>query len=189
MEPFNVTVEEVSGWDSVFKLALATANRAPKNPEPSDAWKRKMMRALHSPVRARQFIIAITIPYWVSVHLVRHTIGIQHFVQSQRSDRTGEERDGKRQDEPVRHTMLVNAEALVNISRRRLCSKASPETRQAWNAIVEHVRLVDPIVAEACVPQCITFGLCPEMQPCGYDKTIAFLKRRGKYMTGEENEL
>lgn len=180
----DVTVNKITDWGLVHKLALATAGLAPKN-QPTDVWKRRMMRAMHSPVRALQFVVSFTVPYWVSVHLVRHNVGVQHFVQSQRTDRTGEPRDKKPQDEPVRHTMLLNAEALVNISKRRLCFQASKETREAWEAVIAAVKEVDPIVAEACVPQCVAYGTCPEMRCCGYSTLATWERERADYLKGE----
>ena len=179
----SVQVIKITDWDLVHKLALATAGLTPKNP-PTYAWKRKMMRALHSPVRALQFVVSFTVPYWVSVHLVRHKIGVEHFVQSQRTDRTGEPRDKKPQDEPVRHTMLLNAETLVNISKRRLCFQASKETREAWEAVVAAVKEVDPVVAEACVPQCVAYGSCPELKCCGFVNGPVFERKLLEYRHG-----
>lgn len=182
---YDVKVTAVTDWDLVYSLALATAGMTPKS-TPNVQWKSKIMKAMHSPIRALQFKVEITIPYWVSVHLVRHNVGVQHYVQSQRVDRTGEERDSKPQDAPVRHTMLINAEALVNISRRRLCYLASPETRRAWTVVIKALKEVDPVVGAYCVPQCIAFGHCIEMKGCGrYPKWLAY---REKYERGFINQ-
>ena len=45
--------------------------------------------------------------------------------------------------------MTCNAQAFINISRKRLCRCASPETRQAWE-IVNCLKEVDPTLAEKC---------------------------------------
>lgn len=165
---YDVKITPVTGWDLAYKLALATEGKDSQGKEPSDAWKRKILLARHSPIRAVQFLVEFTVPYWVSVHLVRHHQGVEHFVRSQRTDRTGVERDKLPQDEPVRHTMLLNAEALMNISARRLCRKASPETRKAWTAVRLALRDVDPVLFDFCQPQCMHAGMqCIEMRPCG----------------------
>ena len=39
---------------------------------PTDEWKAKLLRSEHSPIRTLWFAFRLTIPYWVSVHLVRH---------------------------------------------------------------------------------------------------------------------
>ena len=100
--------------------------------EPSSKWKKTILLAEHSPIRKLVFSWKwINLPYWVSVHFVRHKFGIEHFVSTQRTDRTGTDRTGARQDAPVEHECFANAQAVMFISRRRLCSQASPETRAA----------------------------------------------------------
>ena len=180
----NVVITPVTGWNLVYSLALATAGRKPKDPVPTVEWRKKMLKAMHSPIRGLMFMIEMTVPYWVSVHFVRHNIGVQHFVQSQRTDRTGEERDKKPQDEPVRHTMLLNAEAIINISRKRLCGQASPETRKAWVAIIAALKEVDPVLAPFCVPECIHQGFCTEFKCCGRISHPKLVAHREKYVKG-----
>ena len=64
---------------------------------PTAAWKKKILLAEHSPIRLMQFAWKWSdLPYWVSVHIVRHKIGIEHFVSTQRTDRTGVDRTGGR---------------------------------------------------------------------------------------------
>ena len=71
-------------------------------------------------------------------------------------------------------TAIINAEALAFISRRRLCSKASVETRDTWRMIIDELRKVDPVVASCCVPECVYRGFCPEQKSCGYCNTEMF---------------
>ena len=70
---------------------------------------------------------------------VRHHIGINHYVQTQRSDRTGVLRDEKSQGELVSHIMSVNAQELVFMTHKRLCKQASVETREVMKRIVKEV--------------------------------------------------
>lgn len=78
--------------------------------------------------------------------------------------------------------MTANVQAIINISRKRLCSCASKETREAWKQVVEAIRKVDPVLADKCVPECIYRGFCPEfMNPCGYSKTEKYKKDLEKY--------
>lgn len=161
--------ERVTPWSLVFDAARATQGKFVSHKEPTDEWKRKMMRSPHSPIRCLQYFIQMRIPYFVSVHLVRHKIGIETFVGSQRNDRQDKyDRRAARQDTPVLHSILVNADALRFISRRRLCMQAATETRTAWKAVVDAVGKIDPIVAEFCKPECWWCGgRCPELRPCG----------------------
>ena len=50
---------------------------------PTQEWLKKLVEAEHSPMRELWFGVKMTIPYWVSVHFVRHHIGVNHYVQTQ----------------------------------------------------------------------------------------------------------
>ena len=166
-------------WQDVKNAAMNTIGKE-NGIYPDEKWKRKMLAAEHSPIRLIILKIRMTdIPYWVSVHLSRHKFWIEHFVSTQRTDRTGENRNEKSQNAPVNHTIVVNAQALINISRKRLCNQASAETRQVWKAVKKVVSAVEPELADAMVPECIYRGKCPELKCCGYyhntDKFLADL--------------
>ena len=78
--------------------------------------------------------------------------------------------------------MTCNAQAIINISRKRLCSCASKETREAWGQVVEKLKEVDPVLAEVCVPECIYRGFCPEIDRCcGYCFTPLYRSRLQSY--------
>jgi hypothetical protein len=135
---------------------------------PTDEWIERLVKAEHSPIRELWFGIKMTIPYWVSVHFVRHHIGVNHYVQTQRTDRTGTDRNEKRQDEVVSHIMSINAQELINMSHKRLCKQASKETRQVMQMIVDEVVKVAPYMKEVLVPLCkYRNGKCTEMFSCG----------------------
>jgi len=167
----RVELMEVYGtWRGVADSANTTINREPGSREPSKEWKRKILKAEHSPIRQLAYRIKLyDLPYWVSVHLVRHKIGIEHWVRTQRSDRTGENRDELPQGAFVEHEILVNAQAMITISRKRMCTCASPETRIAWRYVLNCIKEVNPELFEACVPECVYRGFCPEFKPCGYE--------------------
>ena len=124
---------------------------------PSDEWKVKLLEAEHSPVRTLNFCIKmIDIPYFVSVHFVRHKFGVEHFVTSQRNDRqTKYDRNKAPQDAPVTHIMYLNAQSLINIAHKRLCFQASKETRELMNLIVEEVLKTNPEFKTVLVPNCV----------------------------------
>lgn len=158
-------------WQEVKNAAMNTIGK-PDGKYPDSNWKWKILRAEHSPIRLLEMTIRLhEIPYWVSVHLVRHKIGIEHWVSTQRTDRTGVSRAELPQGALVDHTIRVNAQALITISRKRLCRQASPETRQVWQAVVDAVREYEPELANLCCPECIYRGDCTEMRSCGYAKT------------------
>ena len=130
-------------------------------------WIEKLVKAEHSPIRELWFGIKMEIPYWVSVHFVRHHIGVNHYVQTQRSDRTGINRDEKPQGEIVSHIMSVNAQELMFMAHKRLCKQASKETREVMQEIVKQVIEVAPYMKDVLVPLCVyRNGKCEEIFSC-----------------------
>ena len=137
---------------------------------PTEEWKRKLLKCEHSPIRTLWFAFRLQIPYYVSVHLVRHKYGCEHFVQSQRDDRQKEvviPRAEKPQGEFVSHILYVNAQELMYIMRKRLCNQASEETRQVARMIRDEVLKTNPEFEEFLVPACMYTHECKEMFPCG----------------------
>lgn len=155
-------------WMLCKRLALKTVSKTSNTP-PTPAWKEKILLSEHSPIRCLHFTIEMTIPYWVSVHFVRHKFGVEHFVASQRNDRqTKYDRNSAPQNEIVSHTMYLNAQALINISHKRLCNQASKETREVMRAIVDKVVELCPEFRGVLVPSCVyRGGICTEFYPCG----------------------
>lgn len=159
-------------WPGVKRAARNTISKDGEGAYPTDAWKKTILQAEHSPIRKIKVEWRWkNLPTWVSVHFVRHWLGILHWVSTQRSDRTGIPRDEKPQNAPVNHECEANAQALINISRRRLCSQAAPETRAAWKEVHAEIQKADPVLASVMVPECIYRGFCPEFTSCGYVDT------------------
>lgn len=137
---------------------------------PTSEFVRKLLVARHSPIRELRFSYVIRdIPYWVSVHLVRHHVGFQPYVQSQRNDRQDSyDRTKAPQDMPVTMRVTLNAEALLTLANKRLCMKASPETREVVQRMCALAEQVMPELKGLLVPMCQYHnGICYEIQPCG----------------------
>jgi hypothetical protein len=179
-----------SNWSAVKDIALNTIGKSNvKNVEPSSAWKRKILLSEHSPIR--YFTIKWmweNIPYFVSVHLSRHKFGIEHFVKTQRSDRTNIDRNKLPQNNLVSHTCIANAQAIINISRKRLCYMTSAETREAWQSFIDSFKEEQPELHSVCVPDCIYRGWCYEFKSCGYSETKQFINKLNNYRKGDYNE-
>ena len=180
-------LEKVTSWKRVLNAARRTIGKKPIDKEPSNSWKAKLLLAEHSPIRLLEFDWTWgEIQQWVTTHLVRHHEGCEKFVHTQRVDRNPE-LEGLSRDELPQGLlndmdMTANAQALINISRKRLCSCASKETREAWKQVKEAIREVDPIMADKMVPECIYRGFCPEfMNPCGYANTKKYQDDLTKY--------
>lgn len=185
-----IRMEKVTLWKRALNAARRTIGKKPLDKEPSNSWKAKMLLAEHSPIRLVEYEWTWSnIMQWVSTHLVRHHEGCEKFVHSQRGDRRAilkEYNVSSRDELPQGATndmdMTANAQALINISRKRLCNCASKETREAWKQVQNAIREVDPIMADKMVPECIYRGFCPEfMSSCGYVNTEKFKQELKKY--------
>lgn len=198
-------------WIRVVNAARRTWGKSPIDHEPSDKFKKKILLAEHSPIRLLEYDFTIeNIRQWVTVHLVRHHEGCEKFVHTQRQDINDEiekvtakvievlsdvgitnngwrERDYLFQGTPNDMDMTCNAQAFINISRKRLCKGCpSPETRQAWEIVIEMLKEYDPILASKCVPECIYRGFCPEFERCcGYCNTQSYENRLKEYRSIE----
>lgn len=181
---------QVTPWKRVLNAARRTIGKEPLDKEPSDSWKAKILLAEHSPIRLLEYEWTWkNIMQWVTTHLVRHHEGCEKFVHSQRGDRRAileeynvDSRDKLPQGALNDMDMTANAQALINISRKRLCACASRETREAWKQVKAKISEVDPILASKMVPECLYRGFCPEwMSSCGYSKTEKFKQDLKEY--------
>lgn len=102
-------------------------------------------------------------------------------MRTQRSDRTGVNRNDLPQGALVEHECEANAQAVINISRRRLCNCASVETREAWKEFLESIKDEQSELYSCCVKDCIYRGHCFEFKSCGYHKTEAFKQELENY--------
>lgn len=55
--------------------------------------------------------------------------------------------------------------------RKRLCRQSSPETRQYAEDFKATLHEIEPEIADVLVCNCVYRGGCPEMHPCGKDKS------------------
>lgn len=185
-----VRLEQVTSWKRVLNAARRTVGKEPLDKEPSNSWKAKMLLAEHSPIRLLEYDFSWkSIKQWVTTHLVRHHEGCEKMVHSQRGDRRAilEEYGVTSRDELPQGAlndmdMSANAQALINISRKRLCNCASADTREAWKQVKAAVARIDPVLADKMVPECIYRGFCPEfLSSCGYSKTPQYQEALEKY--------
>lgn len=152
-------------WCGVKRRALVTVGKKAVNP-PDEEWKRKILKARHSPIRYLQFSFYLEVPYWVSVHLCRH-IHAQPYVRSQRNDRQSEyDRNAAPQNEMVSMIWDMNAEELITIANKRLCNQAADETRAVVKEMCELVGVTNPEFRDELVPMCVREKGCHEMFPC-----------------------
>ncbi|OPX83452.1 MAG: hypothetical protein A4E52_01834 [Pelotomaculum sp. PtaB.Bin013] len=174
-------------WREIADAARTTIGKESGMSEPSSEWKRKILLAEHSPIR--KLIVSwkwYNLPWWVQTHFTRHKFGVEWFVQTSRSDRTGVNRATLGQNAPVNVEGEANAQAIINISRKRLCWLASSETRVAWANFLQELYKFEPELSSACVTDCIYRGRCYEYRGCGWDKTEVFQRALKSYREGWE---
>lgn len=153
-------------WEEVASGCRLTVGKPPLGKEPSADFKRKILVAEHSPIR--DICVRWTwrgIKSWVATHWTRHKW--ECFVKTQRSDRTGIDRDNLPQNAPVDFTGDANVQALIDTMRKRLCHQSSPETRQYAEDFKAALHEIEPEIADVLVPNCVYRAGCPEMKPCG----------------------
>lgn len=163
----KVTAEmKPQSWAYALDCARVTVwkNRLDKD-TPSDVFKVQLIASEHSPLREVVFVIDIEdIPSWVTVHIVRHFLGVEKYVSTQRTDRkqANVPRGELPQGALVNMRLTINAQALINISQSRLCHCASLETVRVWNAVKREISKIDEHIGASMVPKCIYRGFCPE---------------------------
>lgn len=158
----NVVIEKLSDVDMLRRLCDATR---PDSAKPSTMTLEKIYMSEHSPIRSQLFYIRLEgVKTFVSVHLARHKIGVEHYVKSNRDDRGGDTEANRHT--PVSHTMLINAQAILTMSRDRLCYTAHRETVATMTRIRRAMVEVDLDLARLMVPKCVYKGFCSEPAGC-----------------------
>lgn len=175
----NINITELIWTDKITELAWATV------------WKeltksldlKKSFRAKHSMIRSNVYqVVMENIPTFVSTHLVRHKIWVEHFVRTNRTDRWWAWNEEVNRNTPVNHTMVINAESLMTLANKRLCTQASVETRKVMNEIKDKIKELTPELAECMVVNCVEKAFCPEYKPCKYIDTKKAAKERALYI-------
>lgn len=180
----NVKLIKTCGdWRDVLDVARVSMGKDSDDREPTNKWKKQILLSGHTPVREIEYIFIVKeIPYWIVMHFVRHHEGITHTVSTQRTDRTGIDRDKLPQDALVTWRFRLNANALMTISRARLCASAGEDVAGVWGAIISEIERIDPVLYSVLVPECIYRGTCYEfLNPCGYSETKEFENALDEY--------
>lgn len=157
-------------WKKIKSACMTTISKEAGDKEPTSEWKRRLLLCEHSPMRRGTISWKFDeIPYCISTHFVRHHEGVEKWVGTERADRTNvKDRSQRSQMDYVPMEMEANIQALINISRKRLCNSADPLTIKYWKAVLEAIREYDEDIYWACVPECVRCGGCPEYVSCGY---------------------
>lgn len=151
-------------WVAIKNKCRTTVNKDESSVEPSDEWKKKLLISQHSPIRRSDIEWEwVSIPYAISTHYVRHHVGgVEKWISTERSDRTGINREELSQMNPVKMEMMANIQSVINIAEKRLCLCADPTTRKYMESLKEAIGEYDKNVAWALVPSCVRCGGCIE---------------------------
>lgn len=159
-------------WEDVVNRCRATVGKDELGKEPSRTFKRKILVAEHSPIREMHVSWAWkNIKSWVATHWVRHKW--ECYVETQRDDRTGNDRDNAIQAALVNFIGEANPQHTIDSWRKRLCYQAHKETREyAEDFKMALTYIGEPEWSDVLVPHCVYRCGCPEMQTCGYWKKL-----------------
>lgn len=171
-------------WLTILNVSRMTQRKKPVTKEPSEEWKRKLIRSRHSPLRMIQFLIESEAQGFVVNHITRHTYQApQPYVATSRTDTLGtSERPPDTETKP--YALYLNADALIEMAEYRLCYKASKETREQTLNILMEVYKSEPLLVEYCEPSCVKHGRCNEFKPCGYMNTPEYKLFRTEWLEG-----
>ena len=133
---------KIEGWADALFAMKATRNPeieylGDDNPEPSTELKERMLSALHSPIRLVNIFFQIKLPNKTMGHITRHSIGVNWFVSTLRSDLTNNiDLEITRVTE--RNVFVrFNLEALIKFCRVRTCGVAEKEAREFANMLID----------------------------------------------------
>ena len=159
-------------WKMVKNVSRNTVNKKHTEKNASSKFKLAILTSEHSPIRE------ITIRWkWegikscIATHFARHRY--ECYVSTQRTDRTGINRDELPQGELVNMDNSANAQNLIDVGRKRLCYQAAKETREYMESLKYSIlKMGEDELFEVIVPNCIYRGGCPEFVNCGYHKRL-----------------
>lgn len=157
-------------WTLAKNRCRTTVNKKWTDNAPNRDFIKALLISEHSPIRAIRVAWRWdSIKSWVATHFSRHWVGWLKWIGTRRSDRTGIDRGELSQNELVPMEVDANAQALINVSRFRLCFMASNETREYMEDLKRKIKLGgEDELSYVMVPNCIYRGGCPEFHTCGF---------------------
>ena len=180
----EVRIREVSNNELVVTAARMTVWKEGLGKNPSKAFMRSIYLSEHSPIRTKNFYIEVFgVESFVATHFVRHHVGSTPFVSTCRDDRIEyDENHVPDRNTPVNFSMFINAQSLIDMSRKRLCHMAHHKAVALMNIIKEKVREIDPELADVMVKNCVYRCGCPEGKNCcGFILSDKFIEERREY--------
>jgi hypothetical protein len=161
-------LESDINWKLVKNVSRNTVNKDHTNKAATSKFKLAILISEHSPIREIKIRWKWeNIKSWIAVHFSRHKY--ECYVSTQRTDRTGVDRDALPQGQLVNMDNSANAQNLIDMARKRLCYQASTETREYMESLkLSILNSGQDELFEVLVPNCIYRAGCPEFTNCGY---------------------
>lgn len=168
----------LTDWKYVKNVSRTTVNKKHTENEATSKFKKDILISEHSPIR--EIVVKWSwenIKSWISIHYSRHKW--ECFISTQRSDRTGVNRDKSTQDTLVNMDCSANAQHLIDMARKRLCHQSADETREYMEDLkLELYRNGETELSDVLVPNCVYRNGCPEFVNCGYHRELIKKDRR-----------
>lgn len=158
----KTTINDVTGnWKNVKNKCRTTVNKGYSELDATPSFKKSLLISEHSPIR----LINVDwswpdIEYWLSTEWSRHKF--EKFISTQRTDRTGVDRNDKPQGAMVNFDGYANAQHLIDSWRKRLCGSAAKEAQVLARDFKIKLHDIEPELSEVLVPNCIYRCGCPE---------------------------
>lgn len=125
-----------SDWKNIKNKCRTTVNKEYTENEPKTNFKKRLLISEHSPIRLLEVDWSWkSIPYWVSTEMSRHKF--EKFISTQRTDRTGVNRDNEPQSKPVNFDGFANAQHLIDFSRVYRCGCPEFKTCGLFDKLIE----------------------------------------------------
>ena len=160
-----VRVDGELGQSEVKDAALTTIHKKSiEGKEISSEWKNNIIMSRHSPIREYNIRIKLdNIPRWIADQLVRHSVGVNNYMGTMRTDRKNLPRKDQTMEDLTVFKQTYNINSFIDMCSTRMCiGCVSKETRLLVEKIVAEVRKIEPEIALFCVPPCIRYFGCKE---------------------------
>ena len=155
----------ISGWEWVKESALTTIHKKHTGKEITPEWKRNILLSGHSPIRELSIRFRVSeLERWIADQLVRHTVGVNNYMGTGRSDRIKIPRSEQTMEFLTELMQTHNAQSLIQLMNTRLCvGCVSPETRKLAELLRDEIERIEPELAFMFVPNCIKLCGCKEV--------------------------
>jgi hypothetical protein len=165
----KVTYKRLTDMSLVKESMSAVRGKTPNSKPLDPKVLYEMLLSPHSTVRCIFYRIYVNdIPYYAQNHLVRHKIGVEPTVYSQRAIKG---RGKLPQDNLIAMHLDLNAQSLLTMAKARLCLKADSEVREFMKLVKEALSkgdVYDKVLGKMMMTSCELYdGICPEIQSCG----------------------